>query len=345
MRQKCGILRHAMRKTSHIDAQKAVPAPAGYIRALLRRFGTTPELRAMLLAGTEISETDLQNPATKVSVFTTIRFSENLTRVVGEEWPIQALPAWATAMQGALEVAVRASATIGEGVELLARFGHVRAPYLSIGHRRGKVSTKLTLACDAAASEATQRAMCETAAFSAAAMMMQVAEGRALDLVFWFPWSRPKYFEQLQYILQSRLLFEQVECAVLVPNTTCEMSSPYADEKLSMSAVLELERDARLIHGEDMLVVRLGRLFERRPFVRLSEEDAARALGMSRRTLVRRLGESGASFRDLLDSYLKTRAAQFLSDGKLSRAAMAEALGFEDPTSFSRACRRWFPAE
>jgi AraC-like DNA-binding protein len=28
--------------------------------------------------------------------------------------------------------------------------------------------------------------------------------------------------------------------------------------------------------------------------------------------------------------------------GKLNREQMAEALGFEDPTSFSRACRRWF---
>ena len=28
-----------------------------------------------------------------------------------------------------------------------------------------------------------------------------------------------------------------------------------------------------------------------------------------------------------------------------SRAEMAEALGFEDPTSFSRACRRWFKTE
>jgi len=31
-----------------------------------------------------------------------------------------------------------------------------------------------------------------------------------------------------------------------------------------------------------------------------------------------------------------------LAARKLSRDEMAEALGFEDPTSFSRACRRWF---
>jgi AraC-like DNA-binding protein len=74
----------------------------------------------------------------------------------------------------------------------------------------------------------------------------------------------------------------------------------------------------------------------------LSEDVAARELGISRRTLVRRLSDSGTSFRALLDTDLKGRAEQMLAAGKMSRREMAEALGFEDPTSFSRACRRWF---
>jgi AraC-like DNA-binding protein len=48
------------------------------------------------------------------------------------------------------------------------------------------------------------------------------------------------------------------------------------------------------------------------------------------------------SYRALLDADLKQRAAQMLEEHALTRAKMAEALGFQDPTSFSRACRRWF---
>jgi AraC-like DNA-binding protein len=44
----------------------------------------------------------------------------------------------------------------------------------------------------------------------------------------------------------------------------------------------------------------------------------------------------------MLDAELKARARMMLDEDKLSRTQMAEALGFEDPTSFSRACRRWF---
>ena len=75
---------------------------------------------------------------------------------------------------------------------------------------------------------------------------------------------------------------------------------------------------------------------------RLSEEDAARLIGTSRRTLVRRLAEGGHAFRPLLDGVLRERARTMLAAGAQSRDGMAAMLGYTDATSFSRACRRWF---
>jgi AraC-like DNA-binding protein len=108
------------------------------------------------------------------------------------------------------------------------------------------------------------------------------------------------------------------------------------------SALGELEHASHRIQTEDVLVLRVERLLKRRRTRRLSEEEAAHELGFSRRTLVRRLADSNTTFRALLDASLKQRARALLDDGKLSRDEMAEALGFADPTSFSRACRRWF---
>jgi AraC-like DNA-binding protein len=47
----------------------------------------------------------------------------------------------------------------------------------------------------------------------------------------------------------------------------------------------------------------------------------------------------------MLDANLRERARVMLDGGKHTRAEMAETLGFADPTSFSRACRRWFKTE
>jgi AraC-like DNA-binding protein len=71
-------------------------------------------------------------------------------------------------------------------------------------------------------------------------------------------------------------------------------------------------------------------------------DEVARALGMSERTLQRRLEEEGTSFQDLLDDTRRELAAQYLGRLQLSLAEAAYLLGFADQSSFSRACKRWF---
>ncbi|MFN9357731.1 MAG: helix-turn-helix domain-containing protein, partial [Alphaproteobacteria bacterium] len=107
-------------------------------------------------------------------------------------------------------------------------------------------------------------------------------------------------------------------------------------------ALAELQSAARRIRASNQLLLKLQSLMARQRRTRLCEDDAAHELGLSRRTLVRRLSASGTSFRQMLDAELKARARAMLDEGSLSRTQMADALGFEDPTSFSRACRRWF---
>ena len=87
---------------------------------------------------------------------------------------------------------------------------------------------------------------------------------------------------------------------------------------------------------------RVQRLLKSAPTGRLSADEAARLTGVSRRTLVRRLSEAGTGYRELVDAERRVRAERFLRDGDLSHAQIAEALGYTDPSSFSRACRRWF---
>ena len=188
----------------------------------------------------------------------------------------------------------------------------------------------------------TLKAMSETAIISARSMIETVA-GESMDqLEYQFPWRKPAYAERMRAALGGTLVFEQLQCAIVLPNAICESPSPFADRSLHDNAVSELEGAAGRIGGRDMLPLKVERLLQRKRKGRLSEDEAAQQLGISRRTLVRRLGESGTSFRDLLDANLRERALALIEANQTSRADMAEALGFDDPTSFSRACRRWF---
>jgi AraC-like DNA-binding protein len=71
-------------------------------------------------------------------------------------------------------------------------------------------------------------------------------------------------------------------------------------------------------------------------------ELAAAALMMSDRTLQRRLREEGTSFQQLLDDTRRELAQLYLRRPRSPLKQVAGQLGFEDPSNFYRACRRWF---
>lgn len=82
-------------------------------------------------------------------------------------------------------------------------------------------------------------------------------------------------------------------------------------------------------------------LAEREPLSDLALTDAARALGLSARTLQRRLRQEGTGYRALVDEVLCERAERLLIDTDTPVTEVGDALGFADASSFFRAFRRW----
>ncbi|MCA9547733.1 MAG: AraC family transcriptional regulator ligand-binding domain-containing protein [Myxococcales bacterium] len=78
------------------------------------------------------------------------------------------------------------------------------------------------------------------------------------------------------------------------------------------------------------------------PSGRADADHVAARLGLSRRTLQRRLGEVGTAFSTLLAQVRRDRATRLLADPSLSLVEVALLLGYADETAFQRAFRRWF---
>jgi AraC-like DNA-binding protein len=69
--------------------------------------------------------------------------------------------------------------------------------------------------------------------------------------------------------------------------------------------------------------------------------SAARELGLSVRSLRRRLEEEQTSYRELSQELSYEWACSLLRNPKVTLQSIANALGFADPSSFHRAFRRW----
>jgi AraC-like DNA-binding protein len=68
---------------------------------------------------------------------------------------------------------------------------------------------------------------------------------------------------------------------------------------------------------------------------------AARRLGLSPRTLQRRLRASGTSFSDLVEQVRERHARQLLKQSERSLTDISDELGFSEQSAFNRAFKRW----
>ena len=70
--------------------------------------------------------------------------------------------------------------------------------------------------------------------------------------------------------------------------------------------------------------------------------EASRGLGLSPRTLQRKLNELGTTFSEELEKSRRERAYRWVLETELPLRTIAKRIGFSDPACFSRAFRRWY---
>lgn len=122
------------------------------------------------------------------------------------------------------------------------------------------------------------------------------------------------------------------------------LCAPSPDSDPQLLAILE-QHAAQLLErlpAPSMLSEQLRSVIgQELPHGALSVQNAAKMLGLSERTLRRKLATAGRSYRDILDEVRREHAIAYLNDGSLSMATIAQRLGFGDATSFTRNFRRW----
>jgi AraC-like DNA-binding protein len=132
---------------------------------------------------------------------------------------------------------------------------------------------------------------------------------------------------------RNGLLFRKADMVASLPTSNpllAELHERFAGEYLQHFDHAQVSYRAR-----EMIIRRL-------PDGEPKRDEIAGELGMSERTLQRRLEEEGTSFIQLMDDTRRELAEQYLGRLQLSLAQAAYLLGFADQSSFFRACRRWF---
>jgi AraC-like DNA-binding protein len=156
-----------------------------------------------------------------------------------------------------------------------------------------------------------------------------------------FEHTAPSYEHEYIRLFLGAERFGQPFTGLEIDRSLLDRESMHQDPELF--EILEAEARRRehrsvrgMTHSERLKQYLVGHMNERPDM-----EDAARQLGMSSRSLRRRLSEEGASWNQITDEALGMLAKQMLDDPSSSVKETAYALGFSDPTSLYRAFKRW----
>lgn len=174
------------------------------------------------------------------------------------------------------------------------------------------------------------------------AMSRALGAGRAEPREARFAHAAPDHGDAYEQILQLPVRFDAGEDGVAFPISSLDQANPSADaalrELLERYAADQLARI--LAHAPLSQRIR-ARVLSALPSGELGADAVAAELGMSSRTLRRRLKEEGTSYQEILDEVRAELARRYLLREQRSSEEVAYRLGFSDPSAFAKAFRRW----
>jgi AraC-like DNA-binding protein len=170
--------------------------------------------------------------------------------------------------------------------------------------------------------------------------MMAGSEWRPLEVRF--EHEPPARTNEHARIFGAPVLFGGEGNVMVIEREFCDREVPTADCRLYPILEEYLERQLENSPTEDRFVVAVqhavaNSMKDGEPKL----PDVARTIGVSVRTLQRRLGESGVDYKGLVDDIRHRLALRYLKDRKHTLSEVAYLLGYSEISAFSRAFRRW----
>lgn len=241
---------------------------------------------------------------------------------------------------GILGYAILSSATGREALELLLRFRQLMYTFswVTVAEHEGTVDIVFD---DSAVPPGVRRFLFErdVAATQHGLELIYGSRTRARAVEVRLP--APEWAAEYERVLGTPVRFDAPRNALCYSAEQLEQPSLQADSQMAKftraqcEALLAKRRTRKGVMGQ------VHRILVREPSIAPNMERVARQLGMTSRSLRRRLAEEGTSFRALSSEVRESLAEGLLFNEGLSVKGTSHHLGFADTRSFVAAFKRW----
>jgi AraC-like DNA-binding protein len=241
---------------------------------------------------------------------------------------------------GLVAYTMQLAKTLGEALQRLARYSHVVSEDLTVEvHRRGdraEVELDRTFLYDPIRPPVDARLTLLLCGIRA------LVRDDLAPLEARFPYPAPTDLSALRRVFRCPLHFGKPTAALVLAAAKLERPVPTADEVLLSYLDRLAEQARRELYRSDSTADGVQRvLWQELASGSPSIGTVAARLGLSARSLQRRLAEQGTSFKGVLEGFRREAARRLLSERQIAVSEVAFLLGYADPSAFHRAFQRW----
>ena len=242
---------------------------------------------------------------------------------------------------GAFGLAFKSSVDLGGAIQRVSRYGKVVTNVANFTVTRGARTTWMTV--PAARSNRLGEIMTSEIAIAAAtALSREVGDGAFEPTRVSFIHNAPESVSFAEEFFRCPVRYARDRNGIEIHNDDLRVTNSLGDAEISKFFDRHLDAkiaERRNTNSLDDQVIRLiePALSEGPPRI----EAIARRLGMSSRTLQRRLADQHCAYAELVERARRGLATDLLREGRYGLAEIAFLCGYSDQSTFSRAFRRW----
>jgi AraC-like DNA-binding protein len=318
----------------------APTTPAPYVLILIDLVTGRGHPQAAILEGTTLAESGISAIGARVSQGDFVRLVGNAHRLTGD--PALGLRLGERLNLSAHAVLGQAFMTcqdLAEVIDLFMRYYHLLSPALELEY---EVTDRECVITTVAIPDPDLEVFGFELMGAAMRNTLRGLLGREeLVLELEFPYAAPVHEGEYRALFgehvhfdrpRGRIRFDRALLRTRLPSSNPALRALYEQECTRL--LQDLESDASVAEQTLRLLRKLEGQYPQMP-------QLARMLNMSPRTYRRRLAREAESFQAPLDRVRVEHATRHLTQTRLPLSTIAYMVGFNDPSNFRRAFRRW----
>ncbi len=315
--------------------------PAAYVKLIVQaaeESGVAPET---LLDHTALRAETLSTSDRPATFADTLQVLRNAERRFGPGWHLEVGRRLSVPAHGPLGFAVVTAPTLRAALDVVLRYMGTRAPFLwsSATIEDDRFVFRFFDTVDMGDQRQT---LIELAALSLQGLIERPLGREIRGARLAFAYEEPCYGNALAQAFHADLTFGAERHSLSLPAAWLDSPCALFDEAMHRYLLARCEEELAETAAGLPAGIAVRQAMLAAPGALPSLAEVAARKHVSPRTLIRRLKQEGTSYRALREEVRRTLARDLLRNTALPVSRIAWRLGYQDPSNFSRAWRRWF---